>query len=219
MVRSYHGHLGGVYSIDLHPTLDCLVSGSRDGSVRLWDMRSRQCIHTYSGHSDSVLDVKCSATEPQLVSSSQDTTVRVWDLPGGRCYSTITHHKKSIRAISINPEERSFAACSADRIAKYSLEEQPRFMSRFEEPSAPMIVNCSTPTLDGRLLVTGSDDGALVFWDWQSGKEAHRSLTKALPGSLDSERSIYCAAFDMSGTRLLTGEGDKSIKVWRESSL
>ena len=32
------------------------------------------------------------------------------------------------------------------------------------------------------------------------------------PGSLESEAGINCMSFDMSGSRLITGEVDKTIK-------
>jgi pleiotropic regulator 1 len=35
VVRHYHGHLSGVYSIALHPTLDVLVTGGRDSVARV----------------------------------------------------------------------------------------------------------------------------------------------------------------------------------------
>jgi pleiotropic regulator 1 len=42
--------------------------------------------------------------------------------------------------------------------------------------------------------------------------------TIAQPGSLESENGIFCSAFDKSGTRLITGEADKTIKIWKEVS-
>ena len=35
IVRNYHGHLSGVYSLALHPTLNLIASGGRDATVRL----------------------------------------------------------------------------------------------------------------------------------------------------------------------------------------
>ena len=40
--------------------------------------------------------------------------------------------------------------------------------------------------------------------------------TIAQPGSLESERGIYACAFDLSGSRLITCEADKTIKFWKE---
>lgn len=35
-------------------------------------------------------------------------------------------------------------------------------------------------------------------------------------GSLDSEAGIYALGFDVTGSRLVTCEADKTIKMWRE---
>jgi pleiotropic regulator 1 len=41
VIRHYHGHLSGVYSLALHPTLDVLITGGRDSVARVWDMRTK----------------------------------------------------------------------------------------------------------------------------------------------------------------------------------
>ena len=33
------------------------------------------------------------------------------------------------------------------------------------------------------------------------------------PGSLEAEAGIFCSTFDMTGTRLITGGADKTIKA------
>lgn len=35
VIRHYHGHLSGVYSLDIHPTLDVLVTAGRDATARV----------------------------------------------------------------------------------------------------------------------------------------------------------------------------------------
>lgn len=35
VIRQYHGHLSGVYSLSLHPTLDVLVTSGRDATARV----------------------------------------------------------------------------------------------------------------------------------------------------------------------------------------
>ena len=41
VIRQYHGHLSGVYSLGLHPSLDVLMTGGRDSVCRVWDMRTK----------------------------------------------------------------------------------------------------------------------------------------------------------------------------------
>jgi pleiotropic regulator 1 len=54
------------------------------------------------------------------------------------------------------------------------------------------------------------------FWDWRSGNCFQQGQTIAQPGSLESEAGIFAMAFDRSGSRLVTCEADKSIKMWKE---
>jgi len=46
VIRHYHGHLSGVYSMALHPSLDVLMTGGRDSVCRVWDMRSKTQVRT-----------------------------------------------------------------------------------------------------------------------------------------------------------------------------
>ena len=65
-IRHYHGHLSAVYSMDLHPTIDVLLTCGRDGSARVWDIRTKACVHTLVGHNNTVAEVRCQAAEPQV---------------------------------------------------------------------------------------------------------------------------------------------------------
>lgn len=59
MVRSYHGHLNGVYSMALHPELDLLITGGRDAVARVWDIRTKAQVHVLGGHTHTVEDIIC----------------------------------------------------------------------------------------------------------------------------------------------------------------
>jgi pleiotropic regulator 1 len=66
VIRSYHGHLSGVFCCALHPTLDILVTGGRDAVCRVWDIRTKQSIYTLSGHEDAVASLLTNGTDPQV---------------------------------------------------------------------------------------------------------------------------------------------------------
>ena len=50
VIRHYHGHLSGVYTLSLHPTLNILFTGGRDSAVRVWDIRTKAQVQVLSGH-------------------------------------------------------------------------------------------------------------------------------------------------------------------------
>lgn len=211
VTRQYHGHLSGVYCCALHPTLDLLFTGSRDQTVRVWDMRTRASVFVLSGHRDTVMSVAAQAAEPQVISGSADCTVRLWDLTAGKPMAQLTHHKKQIRSVVVHPAEYTFATAGADNIKKWKCPDA-RFLLNFTGHNA--IVN--TIATNGRVLFSGADNGTMKFWDWKTGYCYQDSTTQAQPGSMAAEAGILAAAFDRTGTRLITTETDKTIKFWRE---
>ncbi|KAI1336394.1 WD40 repeat-like protein [Xylariaceae sp. FL0016] len=210
VIRHYHGHLSGVYTLSLHPTLDVLVTGGRDGVARVWDMRTRSNVHVLSGHRGTVADVKCQDSDPQVISASLDATVRMWDLAAGKAMGVLTHHKKGVRALALHPNEFTFATGSTGSIKQWKCPEGA-FMGNFDGHNA--IINSLAVNND--VLFSGGDNGSMSFWDWKSGHRFQSLDSIAQPGSLDAEAGIMSSTFDQTGMRLIVGEADKTIKIWK----
>ncbi|GAB4843619.1 Prolactin-2C3 [Ancistrocladus abbreviatus] len=213
VIRSYHGHLSGVYCLALHPTIDILLTGGRDSVCRVWDIRSKMQIHALSGHDNTVCSVFTRPTDPQVVTGSHDTTIKFWDLRYGKTMVTLTHHKKSVRAMALHPKEHAFASASADNIKKFGLPKGEFMHNMLSQQKT--IINSMAVNEDG-VLATAGDNGSLWFWDWKSGHNFQQAQTIVQPGSLDSEAGIYALSYDITGTRLVTCEADKTIKMWKE---
>lgn len=211
-IKHYHGHLSAVYAIDLHPTIDVLLTCGRDGTARVWDMRTKACIHTLTGHNNTVADVKCQAAEPQVITGSHDCTIRLWDLAAGKSRVTLTNHKKSVRSVTLHPKHYTFASASADNIKEWKFPDG-NFIQNLSGHNA--IINALTVNSDG-VLVSGADNGSMHFWDWKTGYNFQRLQAVAQPGSIDSESGIFALQYDQSGSRLITAEADKTIKIYKE---
>lgn len=218
-IKKYHGHMASVFCIDTHPTLDVIVTGGGDRVARVWDMRTQAPIWILEGHKDAVVSVACQGSEPQIITGSQDSTIRCWDMRTGKTRITLTNHKKGVRSITVHPTEYTFATTAADSIKKWQCPEA-RFLHNFmwsssEHHTYNQIINTSCINQDD-VFVTGSNDGFLHFWDWKTGNCFQTQKSTPQSGSLDCEASIYSCIFDRSGSRLITGEGDKTIKIWKE---
>lgn len=214
VIREYHGHLAGIYCVAVHPTLDLLVTGGRDSAARLWDMRTKQQVHQLSGHSDIVGSIITSPIDPQIITASYDKTIRLWDLVAGKPMSVLTHHKKAVRALAAHPRELTFVSGAADNIKKWQ-HRDGSFLTNLMGHNA--VVNALACSEDS-VLVSGADNGTLAFWDYNTGHCFQKTETIVQPGSLDAEAGIFATAFDKTGSRLITCEADKSIKIWRENS-
>jgi pleiotropic regulator 1 len=216
VIRNYHGHLSGVYCVTLHPTLNILATGGRDSSVRIWDMRTKMGIFVFGGHTNAICSLASQASEPQFISGSMDRMVRLWDLAAGKCSVTLTNHKKSIRAIGIHPLEYTFVSCSSDNNKVWKC---PRGQFERNITGHGAIVNgCAIREGDrgSSVLIGGTDNGYLHFWDWASGHKFQSIQSEPQPGSMSAENGIFATTLDQSGSRLLTAECDKTVKIYRE---
>ncbi|XP_038723647.1 protein pleiotropic regulatory locus 1 isoform X2 [Tripterygium wilfordii] len=213
VIRSYHGHLSGVYCLALHPTIDILLTGGRDSVCRVWDIRSKMQIHALSGHENTVCSVFTRPMDPQVVTGSHDSTIKFWDLRYGKTMLTLTHHKKSVRAMALHPKENCFASASAENIKKFNLPKGEFLHNMLSQQKT--IINTMAVNEEG-VLATGGDNGSLWFWDWKSGHNFQQTQTIVQPGSLDSEAGMYALSYDVTGTRLVSCEADKTIKMWKE---
>lgn len=212
VIRHYHGHLSGVYSLAAHPTGKFLVTGGRDSVARVWDIRTAQQVHCLTGHSDAVGAIKCLEGKIEIITGSYDTTIRLWDMRMGKSLTTLTNHKKSVRALAVKMDGSSFASGATDNIKQWSLPDGQFIQNLSGHESIINSLACN----QSDVLVSGADNGTLFFWDWRTGYNFQRLASPAQRGSIESEAGILATIFDRSGSRLITGESDKSIKMFRE---
>jgi WD40 repeat protein len=67
-------------------------------------------------------------------------------------------------------------------------------------------VNVIAFSVDGKYLISGSDDNTLKVWDWQTGVEV-----RTISGHTDDVNAI---AFSVDGKYLISGSDDNTLKVW-----
>jgi len=154
------------------------------------------------------------ATDPQVVTGSHDSTVRLWDITAGKSMCTLTNHKKSIRALVHHPKENTFASGAPDNIKQWYAKDG-KFIQNLSGHNA--VINSLALNGDG-VLASCADNGTLKFWDYRTGHNFQQMDTIAQPGSLDSESGIFASIFDKSGSRLITCEADKTIKMYKEDA-
>jgi len=62
-----------------------LVSGSHDGTARVWDAWSGECLATLTGHSGRINAVRVAPGGATLLTCSDDSTARVWETRDYTC--------------------------------------------------------------------------------------------------------------------------------------
>ena len=85
----FKGHSNFCFSVKFNPQGNLLVSGSFDETVKVWDVRTGECVSTLPAHSDPVTGVDFNRDGTCIVSSSHDGLMRIWDVATGECLKTI----------------------------------------------------------------------------------------------------------------------------------
>jgi len=81
------GHRGAITSVDMIRVRNALlaISGCEDGTARVWDLETGDCLQNFNDHQSGRLCVALSRNGAIAVTAGMDTTVRVWDVTSGEC--------------------------------------------------------------------------------------------------------------------------------------
>lgn len=94
-------------------TLQCydaaLATGTKDGRVRLWDLRIGKVIRTLNGHTDAISSLKFDTTS--LVTGSFDKTAKLWDLRTG---TTIDSYSCDSPVLSVDFDEKKIVVAPGE---------------------------------------------------------------------------------------------------------
>src|SRR5205823_9526905 len=93
LVRIFIDHTGWFSSATFSPDGQYILTGSHDGTARLWERASGQQLVSYAGHTDCVNSVAFSSDDQYVLTSSVDRTTRLWKRASRRQHSCYTGHR------------------------------------------------------------------------------------------------------------------------------
>ncbi|OAF64404.1 hypothetical protein A3Q56_07884 [Intoshia linei] len=95
-----------------------LVSGSRDKTIRIWDIGTSQCLFQLNGHDDWVRQMCFQTGGGYLLSCSDDKNIKIWDLRNRRCVKTLEAHEHFVSTIAIHSQLPYVITGSVDKSIK-----------------------------------------------------------------------------------------------------
>jgi F-box/WD-40 domain protein MET30 len=77
-----------------------MLTGSLDGTIRLWHIPSGRCVHTFFGHIEGIWAL--AADTLRLVSGAEDKMVKVWDPRTGKHERTFYGHSAPVTCVGLS---------------------------------------------------------------------------------------------------------------------
>jgi WD40 repeat protein len=163
-----NGHHGDVCSAVYSPDRDKILSGSDDGTIKLWNIATGECIRTFKGHSGCVNSVIYSACGKNFFSASTDKTIKEWDVETGRCIRTYFGHSEGINSVVYSPEREKILSASDDETIMEWDVEGGKCPKTYSGQSGQVYSAVYKP--GGSKILSTSSYKIIKEWDLETGK-------------------------------------------------
>lgn len=155
------GHRGGVLSLAVSKDGSKLLSGGRDGTMRLWDLQQRTQKRIFRGHRGWVQAVAFAGDTGEALSASRDGTVRRWNLESGEVLAELDHGGRVMALACTDDGDTVFAGGTDNDISVWTADGEQ--ITRLTGHAAT--VNSLALSSENAHLVSASDDSTLLVWE------------------------------------------------------
>jgi len=203
--KALTGHSHFIQDLTVSSDGQFALTGSWDGTLRLWDLNFGTTTRRFVGHTGDVLSVAFSADNRQIVSGSRDKTIKLWNTLG-ECKYTIDEqsHTEWVSCVRFSPNTQNPTIVSGGWDKNVKVWNLQTCKLKTNLPGHTGYVNAVTISPDGSLCASGGKDGTVRLWDLNEGKHLY---------SLEGGDIINALTF--SPTRYwLCAATQSSLKIW-----
>lgn len=212
------GHSDSVYCVQFDDQK--IITGSRDRTIRIWDIKTGECIRvlsstldasTISSHSGVVApiaqhnfhtaSVLCLQFDKHiLVTGSSDNTCIVWSLPDYNPIGRLAYHTAGVLDVCF--DDKHIVSCSKDTTVCIWDRQTRRLIRQLSGHRGPV----NAVAIRGRRIVSASGDALAKLWNLDTG-ECIREFR-------GHRRGLACVQFSEDSTTIVSGGNDQDIRVW-----
>ncbi len=174
------------------------TTGSKPGSVVLWEKDTGRKLLTLAGHPDTVYGLAFSPAGRRLVSGggagrgrNKPGTLKLWEVATGQEVSQLTGHAGPIFGVAFSPDGRRLATASGDRTLR--LWDALTGQETLSIPAHSGTIYSLAYSPDGRRLASAGQDRLIKVWDVSGPARLGRTLK-----ALRTPREIEALFTDLS---------------------
>ena len=211
VVRRLRGHQDRVACVVFTPDGKHLLSGSRDRTLKLWEVDSGRVVgtlvvpRTIEHPCPEVTALSLSADGKLALSASDGRILTLWDLGAGKEVRTFEDDKGAYAPVALFPDCKRMVSASADGTLRIWDVPTGECLRTIERPNAKQArpIPEQVALSGGGKLVLSTD---AIIWETATGKVIRR---------LDEEQgNLTAVALSPDGKQVVTGGKDGSVNLW-----
>jgi WD40 repeat protein len=202
------GHRAGIWACAIAPDGRRVVSASRDGTLRVWDVGTGEPLAVLEGHEREVRDCAITADGRTVVSASSDGTLRTWNLRTGRPKGTPISVGGRLLAFALTPDGRHVVSCHRGALTVWELETGALQATLAAEGVSGRVCVVSP---DGRHVVASVRD-TLTIWRLEAGEPITTIAARV------HERHIRTVTFTPDSRTVIASLEDGRLGMWDQET-
>jgi len=201
LIRSYQGHNGLVYDVDIDLNHQQIISGGADGIIRLWDLKTGSCLRSIETDYGCIFIVRFILQGKLIIHGSDKTgyssgNLIIYSMDPFREEHVLEGHDGDVNSVAFSPDGKKMLSGGHDSNAiLWGLDQGQQLTSLMDNDdySTRSYVWTVAISSDGKLAFVGDEFGKLEVWDLQ-----RLSLQRFLKGHTDAIMAIAINPGDQS---------------------